>query len=285
MHHNRFFFGDTVQDTIPDHCLDLQPVVNLWYELMPAGDWNGDGYDDVCFSYYCDIDEETNTALGCRLWRGGETIHWDWYGYIEYFAYLNPSFGDLNNDGKGDLVDPYIITSGDAGYLYFFLGDQNGTQDYHGYCGEEGYGMNSAHAVGDFDNDGFDDIAVGAYGNGGNSTSNWGYVFVYGGHEDLEEVDLDDTSDESVPPADVTFNAYPNPFNPEISFEIKTDKEYHDLKIEIYNVKGQKVETIAVDHAGETAVWKPIDKASGIYTCKLSAEGKQLSVRKVTLMK
>ncbi len=41
---------------------------------------------------------------------------------------------------------------------------------------------------------------------------------------DIEEVDTDDTSDESVPPSDITFNTYPNPFNPEISFELMSDK-------------------------------------------------------------
>ncbi len=191
----------------------------------------------------------------------------------------------MNGDGKGDLVDPYIIVSGDAGYLYFYLGDRNGTWDYHGYTGEQGYGSFYSHAVGDFDNDGFDDIAVGAYGDGGSSSSNWGYVFVYGGHAELVEQDSSTVDPEYVPSVDITFNAYPNPFNPEVSFEIKTDKEFHDLKIEIYNVKGQKVETIAVDHAGETVTWRPKDKSSGVYFCKLNAGDRIVQTRKVTLMK
>ncbi len=288
-YHNCFFFGDTVQDTIPDYHFVHETTVNFVYHLMPAGDWNGDGYNDFVFSGY-EATDDGSTSPGCRLWRGGEIIHWDWYGYIEFYGYFNPSYGDLNGDGKGDLVDPYCLASGDTGYLFFYLGDQNGTWDYYGSSGEEGYGIESAHAVGDFNNDGYDDIAVGAYGNGGNSTSNWGYVFVYGGHEDLEEVDLDDTSDESVPPADVTFNAYPNPFNPEISFEIKTEQEYHDLKIEIYNVKGQKVETLLTplrrgDKGGLSITWNAGDYASGVYFCKLNAGDNTLQTRKVTLMK
>ncbi len=280
-YHNYFFFGNAIQDTIPDYRFNLDTTLNMLFELNPAGDWNGDGYDDFVLSGY-DVDEN-NDALGCRFWRGGEAIHWDWYGYMRHFAYFNPSFGDLNGDGKGDLVDPYILPTGQGGYLYIYIGDQNGTWDYNRYTGEDGYGMNMSHAVGDFNNDGYDDIAIGAYGQ--ITTDDWGYVFVYGGHPDLEEVDIDPVDDETVPPADITFNAYPNPFNPEISFEIKSDKQYKDLRIEIYNVKGQKIDTIAVDHAGETVTWKPKDKASGVYTCKLAAQGKELGVKKITLLK
>ncbi len=276
-YHNNFFFGEAVQDTMPDHRMVLETNVGAVFQLVPAGDWNGDGYDDFALNGY-------DPGLGCRLWRGGDTINWDWYGHIYFFSNLFPSFGDLNGDGKGDLVSTFTVTS-DGGYLYFYLGAQNGTYDYHSYTAEDGYGCTVGHAVGDFDNDGYDDIAVGAYGDGSDHLYNWGYVFVYGGHEDLVEQDLDPVDDETVPPSDITFNAYPNPFNPEVSFEVKSNHEYKELRIEIFNVKGQKIETITVDHAGETVIWKPKDKASGIYTCKLSAQGKELSIRKVTLMK
>ncbi len=284
--HNCFFYGAATQDTVADYHMVNESTAGYNLMLVPAGDWNGDGYDDFAFYSYFEAGENGNPSPGCRLWRGGETIHWDWFGYIEYYGRFFPSHGDINGDGKGDLINSYIISTGNAGYLYFYIGDQNGTWDYNGYTPEEGYGGYYTHAVGDFDNDGCDDIAVGAYGDEGSSSpNNFGHVFVYGGHEDLVEQDTNDADDETVPLADITFNAYPNPFNPEVSFEVKTDAEYHDLTIEIYNIRGQKVETIAVDHAGEAVTWKPKDKASGIYTCKLTAEGKQLSTRKVTLLK
>ncbi len=289
---NRFFYGGTTQDTSPDYSLDYYSTLNLWYELNPAGDWNGDGYDDFVLSYY-DATDDGSVSPGCRLWRGGETIHWDWYGHIEFYSYFNPSFGDINGDGKGDLVDTHIISTGDAGYLYFYIGDQNGTWDYNSYTFEPGYGTSSGHAVGDFDNDGYDDIAVGAYGDAGSSSpNNFGHVFVYGGHEDLVEQDLDPIDDETVPLADITFNAYPNPFNPEVSFEIKTDTEYHDLTIEIYNIRGQKVDSVPIPlirgnkrGLSSTIPWKPKDKASGIYFCKLKMDGHVIQTKKVTLLK
>ncbi len=284
-HYNQFFFGGPTLSTTPDHILEFLAIPNLWYELWPAGDWNGDGYDDFVLSGY-DVDEESMTALGCPLWRGGETIHWDWYGYIEYYSFLEPSYGDLNNDGKGDIVNPYHVPSS-GGIIYFYLGCQNGTWDYNSGNGEDGFGEACSYAVGDFDNDGFDDIAVGAHGDGSLEPFpyNIGDIFVYGGHAGLVEQDNATEDEETVPETSITFNAYPNPFNPEVSFEIKTDNEYHDLTIEIYNIRGQKVETIAVDHAGETVTWTPKDKASGVYTCKLCVENTMRSIKKVTLLK
>ncbi len=282
-HYNRFFWGGTVQDTIPDASIDYvrhtSSVLSNSHSLQPAGDWDNDGYADFLFSSY-DLDENFE-VLGTRLWRGGETIDWDRYTYILTSLPFYPAFGDINGDQKIDYVDTYGTEYG--GYLYFFLGNQNGTRDYYEFNDHYGYGCGPA--IGDFDNDGYDDIAVGAWGDTWNSPSNYGDLYVYAGHANLVELDPNPVDEETVPPADITFNAYPNPFNPEISFEIKTDKKYNDLKIEIYNIKGQRVETIAVDHAGETVVWKPQNKASGVYTCKLSAEGKELSLRKVTLLK
>ncbi len=282
-HYNCFFYGAPTLSTSPDHVLEFLAIPNLWYELWPAGDWDGDGYDDFVISGY-DVDEESMTAIGCPLWRGGETIHWDWYGYIEYYSALMPSFGDLNNDGKGDIVNPYHI-SGAGGIIYFYLGDQNGTMDYHRGTTEQGFGEIDSYAVGDFDNDGYDDIAVGAYGNGSNYNTNWGYVYVYGGHDNLVEQDQDATDDETVPPTDITFNAYPNPFNPEISFEIKMNHELHDVKIEIYNIRGQRLVTIPVSITHDTITWDAENYASGVYFCKLNAGRKILQTRKVTLMK
>ncbi len=301
-HYDRFFWGGTVQDTIPDASFDYERRTygsSNSYELVPAGDWDGDGYDDFAFTYY-DINEEF-ISVGTRLWRGGETIDWDRYTYIETSNYFCPEVGDINGDQKIDLVDTYPVEYG--GCLYFYLGNQNGTEDYYDFDGHYGYGV--GYAVGDFDNDGYDDIAVGAFGRSTSTPSNYGDVYVYAGHAGLIEQDPTPIDDETVPPADITFNAYPNPFNPEVSFEIKTDTEYHDLTIEIYNIRGQKVETLftpltSVSFAGgnnsnhsngdkgglsSTIPWNAEGFSSGIYFCKLNAGDKTLRTQKVTLLK
>ncbi len=287
-HYDRFFWGGTVQDTIPDASLDYERRTygySHWYELVPAGDWDGDGYDDFAFTYY-DIDEEFN-ALGTRLWRGGETIDWDRFTYVMTGLYFCPKVGDINDDQKIDYIQTHGTEFG--GYLYFYLGNQNGTKDYDEFDGHYGYGPS---AVGDFNNDGFDDIAVGAWGQNWDNPNNYGDVYVYAGHAGLVEQDPTPIDDETVPPADITFNAYPNPFNPEVSFEIKTDTEYHDLTIEIYNIRGQKVDSVPIplirgNKRGfpSSITWNAGDFASGVYFCKLNAGDKALRTQKVTLMK
>ncbi|MBN2828889.1 MAG: choice-of-anchor J domain-containing protein, partial [Candidatus Cloacimonetes bacterium] len=84
---------------------------------------------------------------------------------------------------------------------------------------------------------------------------------------------------------------YPNPFNPEtvISFDLK---ERADVTLDIYNIKGQKVATIADDsfNAGRhSVIWKGTDShgssvSSGVYFYKMSC-GTYTKTRKMILMK
>ena len=95
-------------------------------------------------------------------------------------------------------------------------------------------------------------------------------------------------------PADFVLQQnYPNPFNPTttISFSL-TAKDAKNAKIEIYNLKGQKVKTLISDQlpAGEhSVVWDGKDEnnkplSSGIYFYKLKA-GNQEETRKMILLK
>jgi hypothetical protein len=46
-------------------------------------------------------------------------------------------------------------------------------------------------------------------------------------------------------PDEIDFRCYPNPFNPIINFEVKLTAEYtEDTKIQIFNVKGQKIDEL-----------------------------------------
>ena len=79
---------------------------------------------------------------------------------------------------------------------------------------------------------------------------------------------------------------YPNPFNPEttVSYNLGIASQ---VIIELYNCKGQKVETLldARQDAGEhQALWTADGRASGIYFVRLNVNGKS-EQRKVLLIK
>lgn len=84
---------------------------------------------------------------------------------------------------------------------------------------------------------------------------------------------------------------YPNPFNPEttISYSLPEDT---DVKLEVYNVRGQLVKTLVdgYQQAGERqAVWNGTDESgrevgSGVYFYKLATETQQ-DVRRMVLVK
>lgn len=85
-----------------------------------------------------------------------------------------------------------------------------------------------------------------------------------------------------ITPPHFTFNCYPNPFNPIINFEIKSD-DLSDLQLKIFNVKGQIVKTISIET--KTINWDANDNASGIYICNLMKKNILLQTKKITLIK
>jgi hypothetical protein len=84
---------------------------------------------------------------------------------------------------------------------------------------------------------------------------------------------------------------FPNPFNPEtvIRFALKTDD---DVLIEIFNIKGQLINTLVNGFMREgyhQVIWNGRDESgnpvgSGIYFYRLIA-GEYVSIRRMVLMK
>lgn len=82
---------------------------------------------------------------------------------------------------------------------------------------------------------------------------------------------------------------YPNPFNPEtsISFSLE-EKSSQNAKIDIYNLRGQKVKEIPLNDkeikAGKV-VWNADNQASGVYLYRLTSDGIVIDTKKATLLK
>jgi len=93
-----------------------------------------------------------------------------------------------------------------------------------------------------------------------------------------------ETSENTIPFIDYDIICYPNPFNPQINFEIKLN-EMDNYKIEIFNIKGQFVKSISLER--NNILWNAEKEASGVYFCKLlnKKTGISLVTKKITLLK
>lgn len=213
----------------------------------PVGDVNGDGIDDFAayFKY---------------LWLGSRNLTATWnmslysqYGSSEDINQYTFQHGDLNNDGYEDVVSANNWLYSDSGVLNIWLGSSqmNGNVDLNIFPPDDYLWRNFgwAKAVGDFNGDGFDDIAVSSPWWGDDYFFNTaGKVFIYAGNAQLQDTTVS-TEDNIIPVPEVSkweIDLYPNPVNIKstllnIKFVGSGYKYSHDLKAEIFNTKGQKV--------------------------------------------
>ena len=80
------------------------------------------------------------------------------------------------------------------------------------------------------------------------------------------------------------FNAYPNPFNPSITFDINSNYINNTI-ITVYNLSGQSIySTIYNPNHKEPIIWDASNYDSGIYLVKIYNEAFSLT-KKITLIK
>jgi len=109
----------------------------------------------------------------------------------------------------------------------------------------------------------------------------------------VEETITTSANDEQIQITNYKLRNSPNPFNPSttISFEISNEQN-EQIQIEIYNTKGQVVDTIPVILSGVegSVIWNGDNKngnsvSSGVYFYKLTADGKTLATKKMIMLK
>lgn len=150
---------------------------NFGYTVSLRGDFNGDGLNDAliaapytgsrgedrAYVYYGAILPADSPVPNVTFTDGGGT---DNFGYAL-------TAGDLNGDGYDDAVIGANGTNSGSGKLYVYYGsaEMDGSVDLtiNGASNRLG----SSVASGDFDNDGYDDLAAGA--------TNGGHAYIYYG--------------------------------------------------------------------------------------------------------
>ena len=249
----------------------------------PLGDMNADGYDD--FMGYI-------TDEGMHAWLGGTNINYavpdfdmdpPWYG-----GELQRSLehGDFNNDGYEDAVGANF----GSGFAVW-LGKQNvnGTADLIKYNpGYENYGYSLL--TGDFNTDGYDDIAIAAsheynpypWGNFN------GYVWVFGGNAQLEDTTV--ANNNPIAPVPVaSIICYPQPASNNVMISVKSD-QVGNLGYSIFNIRGQMVYSGKIDSFDKEQSFELPNEAldrmtSGVYLISLDQGKSKIATTKLVVVK
>ncbi|MFJ7219413.1 FG-GAP-like repeat-containing protein [Amycolatopsis sp. NPDC098790] len=121
-------------------------------EVPAVGDFNGDGKDDIA-TFTLGSTGDVYVALSDGTKFGASAL---WHGDFGYNA-EQPYVGDFNGDGKDDIA---VFTRGTTGDVYVALSDGTkfvgSAQKWH-----DDFAYNTeTPAIGDFNGDGKDDIAV-----------------------------------------------------------------------------------------------------------------------------
>ncbi len=127
-----------------------------------AGDLNNDGYPD----FVVGMDQYNYGRGRVKTFSGkdGSVMHtFDGDNAAHYFGFSVSGSGDIDGDGYDDLVIGTLwTTNSNAGSVHVFSG-LDGESLYTFYGENYSFFGNSVDIAGDIDNDGYDDIIIGAY--------------------------------------------------------------------------------------------------------------------------
>jgi len=100
-------------------------------------------------------------------------------------------------------------------------------------------------------------------------------------------------NDEIIALTDYKLINYPNPFNPKTTISFLAKDLQEDTRIEIFNIKGQKIKTLNIEdyivNIGK-AYWNGTDEnnkmvSSGVYYSKLKINNETKAINKMILLK
>jgi hypothetical protein len=119
-------------------------------------------------------------------------------------------------------------------------------------------------------------------------------LYVVGRYQ-LDEYDFTLTANQpnDVPNCELTLQNHPNPFNPSTTISFMLPEPATQVKVNIYNLKGQKIRTLSrnsLQQGEHNLVWNGKDDkdnsvASGVYLYRLQVDGQTKATSKCLLLK
>ncbi|MCB5253883.1 MAG: T9SS type A sorting domain-containing protein [Candidatus Cloacimonadaceae bacterium] len=273
-------------------CSDTNTVIDPW--TGPLGDVNGDGIDDFVGL----ID-----GSGYKIWCGNSDISAYWNTeFSQYISRTDDGYtlihGDFNGDGYSDIATSNSNYAGADGRAYIWMGglNLNGGVDLElpappGVSEQFG----KAKAAGDFNNDGYCDLAVSQPFSDPAPLWTSGKIHIYLGNAELADTTVgvqDDcvalTSNSNI----WDINIYPNPISQiettvNIFFIGSGYGKERNLSIEIYNIKGQKLSAHKFNGTlVESKNWSGLlnNTAPGVYFAKICSGDKTLVTKRFTII-
>ena len=276
------YYGNSSR-VFSDNTLLIHTPYIITRRCKPLGDLNNDGFAD--FLGYIN-------NWGMHVWFGTSSglslnpnvslnpVH---YGNYQVRGI---NHGDFNGDGFSDVIG--ATYQGRRFAVWLGGVNMDGIADWQKVNTLENYGYDVA--VGDFNADGYDDIAVSAPFEEGMWPHNdyRGYVFIYGGNPQMV------TNDDPLAPqlaGQLQIRLSPNPVrtNGEITVSLSGlgKNRGMPITIEIFNIKGQVTHRTEINDVSSNDLARSInlsDYTSGLYLCRVRTGG-QATVKKLTIIK
>ena len=161
------YYGSSSMDNTADLTMTGEAAWDSFGRDLTTADFNNDGYDDALIGAY-----QYSTSTGrAYIYYGSSsmdnTADLTMTGESEssYFGYTLTT-ADFNNDGYDDaLIGAYRYSSSTGrAYIYYGSSSMDNTADLT-MTGEASSYFGGALTTADFNNDGYDDALIGAYGN------------------------------------------------------------------------------------------------------------------------